>query len=68
VILALAEHNYTVPTPIQEESIPLIIAGKSIIARAKNGTGKTGGFLIPVINEIDEISPYIQAVVLVPTR
>lgn len=41
------------PTPIQEESIPLIIGGKSIIARAKNGTGKTGAFLIPIINEIN---------------
>lgn len=48
------------PTPIQEESIPLITSRKSIIARAKNGTGKTGGFLIPLLNEIDETSKYIQ--------
>ena len=56
------------PTPIQEESIPLIKARKSIIARAKNGTGKTGAFLIPVLNEIDERSGKIQGVILVPTR
>ena len=56
------------PTPIQEESIPLIMARKSIIARAKNGTGKTGAFLIPLLNEIDEKSKYIQGVIMVPTR
>jgi ATP-dependent RNA helicase DDX6/DHH1 len=49
----LTEGGYLVPTPIQEESIPLIISRKSIIARAKNGTGKTGAFVIPVLNEID---------------
>jgi ATP-dependent RNA helicase DDX6/DHH1 len=53
IILALTEAGYLVPSPIQEESIPLITARKSIIARAKNGTGKTGGFLIPLLNEID---------------
>jgi len=53
IILALTEGGYLVPTPIQEESIPLIISRKSIIARAKNGTGKTGAFVIPVLNEID---------------
>ena len=57
-----------VPTPVQEESIPLIMDRKSIIARAKNGTGKTGAFLIPVLNEIDETVKTIQGVVLVPTR
>jgi superfamily II DNA/RNA helicase len=50
IILALTEAGYLVPTPIQEESIPLITTRKSIIARAKNGTGKTGGFLIPLLN------------------
>lgn len=49
-MLGLTESNYLVPTPIQEESIPLIQAHKSIIARAKNGTGKTAAYLIPVLN------------------
>jgi superfamily II DNA/RNA helicase len=53
-LLALTESGYLIPTPIQEESIPMIQAKKSIIARAKNGTGKTGAFLIPLLNEIDE--------------
>ena len=66
--MALTESGYLVPTPIQEESIPLIKARKSIIARAKNGTGKTGAYLIPVLNEINEKIRSIQAVILVPTR
>lgn len=68
IILSLTEGGYLVPTPVQEESIPLIIARKSIIARAKNGTGKTGAYLIPLLNEISEESKHIQGVVLVPTR
>lgn len=42
--------------------------GHNLIARAKNGTGKTGAFLIPILNSIDPILPHIQAVVVVPTR
>jgi len=42
--------------------------GKSIIARAKNGTGKSGAFLIPIINQIKEQSNKLQALILVPTR
>ena len=38
----------------------MILAGKSIIARAKNGTGKTGAFLIPIINQIDIKSDKVQ--------
>jgi ATP-dependent RNA helicase DDX6/DHH1 len=53
LILGLTENGYTVPTPIQEESIPIIQARKSLIARAKNGTGKTAAFVIPLLNEIN---------------
>lgn len=66
--MALTESGYLVPTPVQEESIPLIVSRKSIIARAKNGTGKTAAYLIPLLNEISEKSKYIQGVILVPTR
>ena len=53
---------------MQEEVIPLALAGKNIIARAKNGTGKTAAYTIPIIEKLDLTKPYIQAVVLVPTR
>lgn len=60
LILGLTENGFTVPTPIQEESIPIIKEGKSLIARAKNGTGKTAAYLIPLLNEIDAKIPAIQ--------
>jgi ATP-dependent RNA helicase DDX6/DHH1 len=50
LLLGLGAMGFKAPTPVQEESIPLIMKGKSIIARAKNGTGKSGAFLIPIIN------------------
>ena len=56
------------PSPIQEESIPYALEGKNIIARAKNGTGKTGAYSIPLIQKIDVNCKDIQALVLVPTR
>lgn len=56
------------PSPIQEESIPLALKNKNIIARAKNGTGKTAAYSIPLIHKIDTAKNEIQALVLVPTR
>ena len=41
--------GYESPSPIQEETIPAAINGKNIIARAKNGTGKTAAYSIPII-------------------
>lgn len=41
------------PSPIQEEAIPSILAGRNIIAKAKNGTGKTAAYAIPLIQRID---------------
>lgn len=46
----------------------MILNGNSVIARSKNGTGKTAAFLIPILNEIDQNSKQIQALILVPTR
>ncbi|KAI7736205.1 hypothetical protein M8C21_024118, partial [Ambrosia artemisiifolia] len=56
------------PSPIQEESIPIALTGSDILARAKNGTGKTAAFCIPVLEKIDQVNNVIQAVILVPTR
>lgn len=66
--MGIVAKGFEHPSPIQEEVIPLILEKESIIARAKNGTGKTAAFLIPVLNCIDESSPNIQALILVPTR
>ncbi len=56
------------PSPIQEETIPVALTGRDILARAKNGTGKTAAFLIPTLEKIGPKSPKTQALVLVPTR
>lgn len=64
----MANCGFNKPTPIQEESIPLIKARRPIIARAKNGTGKTAAYLIPILNEINVKKNQIQAIVMVNTR
>lgn len=68
ILKGVLANGFDQPSPIQEEVVPKILEGKSVIARAKNGTGKTAAFLIPLLNQVDQESSDIQAVVLVPTR
>eukprot|EP00924_Labyrinthula_sp_SR-Ha-C_P005830 maker-scaffold_14-snap-gene-6.53-mRNA-1 protein AED:0.01 eAED:0.01 QI:78/1/1/1/0/0/3/360/406 len=69
LLTGIFEMGYEKPSPVQEETIPLALAGKSILARAKNGTGKTGAFVIPCLNNLDETKKNtIQTLILVPTR
>ncbi|XP_050012158.1 probable ATP-dependent RNA helicase DDX6 [Alexandromys fortis] len=51
-----------------EESIPIALSGRDILARAKNGTGKSGAYLIPLLERLDLKKDNIQAMVIVPTR
>ena len=63
--------GYENATPIQEQVIPQILAGKDIIAAAQTGTGKTAAFLLPVINLLltsHQEEHHINALVIVPTR
>jgi len=64
---ALAAMNYTVPTPIQAQAIPLALEGRDILGSAQTGTGKTAAFAIPLITRIMS-SPRGAALVLTPTR
>lgn len=66
--MGIFEKGFERPSPIQEESIPVALAGRDILARAKNGTGKTGAFLIPLLQMVDTSINCIQAIVIVPTR
>lgn len=50
-MMGIVEKGFDKPSPVQEECIPLALAGKSIIARAKNGTGKTAAFVIPILEK-----------------
>jgi len=68
LLMGIFEAGFERPSPIQEESIPIALAGRDILARAKNGTGKTAAFVIPVLEKSDAAKPNIQATILVPTR
>jgi len=54
------EKNYEKPSPVQEEVIPIALTGQDVIARAKNGTGKTGSFVIPILEKIDTVQKHVQ--------
>ena len=68
IIKATEELGFTQMTEIQQKAIPVMLAGKDLIAKAPTGTGKTCAFGIPVIEHIDPDLPQIQAIVLAPTR
>lgn len=66
---SIASMGYTQATPIQQQAIPMILANKDLIACAQTGTGKTGAFLIPLLNKLlGNEAHYIKSLVLVPTR
>lgn len=68
LLMGIFEAGFEKPSPIQEESIPVAIAGRDILARAKNGTGKTASFVIPALQLVKPKLNKIQALILVPTR
>jgi ATP-dependent RNA helicase DDX6/DHH1 len=68
LLMGIYEKGWEKPSPVQEQSIPIALTGRDVLARAKNGTGKTGAYTIPIIERIDPNKDAIQAIVLVPTR
>ena len=54
ILKAIHEQNYTEPTPIQQQSIPVILSGKDLMASAQTGTGKTAGFGLPILQKLVE--------------
>ena len=71
LVRAVAEEGYTVPTPIQVEAIPHILAGRDVLAGAQTGTGKTAGFTLPLLQRLaasDAGHRGIRALILTPTR
>lgn len=71
---AVAAQGYTLPTPIQAQTIPVILAGRDLLAAAQTGTGKTAAFTLPLLQRLQdrrEIRPAPgrpRALVLTPTR
>ena len=72
LLATIAELGYEEPTPIQREAIPLLLAGRDLLAEAPTGTGKTAAFALPMLQRlaIGRGGPHgsVSALVLVPTR
>ncbi len=66
LLMGIYEKGFERPSPIQEESIPIALTGSDILARAKNGTGKTAAFSIPAIEKIDQTKNAIQGTCACP--
>ncbi len=64
----LQQMGITEPTPIQTKAIPVAMAGKDLVAQAQTGTGKTLAFLLPIMESIEPNKPYVQALIVTPTR
>ncbi len=76
LVRAVTERGYTEPTPIQTQAIPAVLSGGDLLAGAQTGTGKTAGFVLPILQRLSGIpvrspaegrSP-IRALILTPTR
>src|ERR1700679_4322913 len=70
---AITKEGYTEPTPIQQQAIPHILAGKDIFGCAQTGTGKTAAFALPILQLLHTNKPAvpqktIKALILAPTR
>ncbi|HNQ03086.1 MAG TPA: DEAD/DEAH box helicase [Thiobacillaceae bacterium] len=75
IVRAVHEHGYTTPTPIQQQAIPAILAGGDLLAGAQTGTGKTAGFVLPILQRLMARTPRqggghppLRALILTPTR
>uniref|UniRef100_A0A8C2YBE1 RNA helicase n=3 Tax=Galloanserae TaxID=1549675 RepID=A0A8C2YBE1_COTJA len=67
LLMGIFEMGWEKPSPIQEESIPIALSGRDILARAKNGTGKSGAYLIPLLERLDLKKDNIQVHVVIAT-
>ncbi len=65
---AVSDMGFEECTPIQEQAIPLCLAGKDIIGQSQTGTGKTAAFAIPILEKIEPSNRQPQAMILCPTR
>ena len=68
LLKVLAEVGYEAPTPIQAQTIPLVLQGKDVIGCARTGTGKTAAFALALLNRFTEPASRPQALILAPTR
>ncbi|MET0280389.1 MAG: DEAD/DEAH box helicase [Steroidobacteraceae bacterium] len=69
LVAAVTEKGYTAPTPIQEAAIPAVLSGRDVLAGAQTGTGKTAGFVLPILQMLGQRKPGSpRALIITPTR
>lgn len=74
ILRAVEEQGYSQPTPIQTQAIPVVLAGRDLMASAQTGTGKTAGFTLPLLQLLTSSNPHakgrrpVRALILTPTR
>ena len=68
LLKAVQQSGYEEATPIQAETIPMVLKGEDVIGQAQTGTGKTAAFGLPIIEHVDLDDHHIQALVISPTR
>lgn len=68
VLEALTKTGYETPSPIQRDSIPVLLSGRDVLATAQTGTGKTAAFALPILSQFKQGHKNPQALVLAPTR
>ncbi|WP_426416370.1 DEAD/DEAH box helicase [Aestuariirhabdus sp. LZHN29] len=72
LLRAVADKGYSVPSPIQEKAIPVVLSGHDLMAAAQTGTGKTAGFTLPLLHRLAEGKParpnHVRTLILTPTR
>jgi ATP-dependent RNA helicase DeaD len=68
LLQSLDEIGYEIPSPIQYQTIPILLSGKDLVGQAQTGTGKTAAFALPILNNLDLKKKDPQVLVLTPTR
>jgi ATP-dependent RNA helicase RhlE len=69
LVTAVTEKGYDTPTPIQLAAIPAVLAGRDVLAGAQTGTGKTAGFVLPILQRLGKAAGvWPRALILTPTR
>ncbi|MCB0092767.1 MAG: DEAD/DEAH box helicase, partial [Caldilineaceae bacterium] len=69
ILAAVRAVGFETPTPIQQQAIPLVLAGRDVLGLAQTGTGKTAAFALPILNRLTQ-GPLrrIRALIVAPTR
>ncbi|HYE08123.1 MAG TPA: DEAD/DEAH box helicase [Planctomycetota bacterium] len=68
ILSGVRDAGFTLPSPIQAAAIPLLLAGRDLVAQAQTGTGKTAAFGLPGMSKLDPKLPGVQMLVITPTR